>query len=85
MKSYSWTSAYVAAIEEHDRIELQKRIGIARELMSERFSALVGGSMTNGEHEEFRELCNARRALDLLERVSNDGDLFELEEQKESA
>ena len=27
MNHYSWTSAYVAAIEEHDRVELQKRIG----------------------------------------------------------
>ncbi len=85
MNHYSWTSAYVAAIEEHDRVELQKRIGAARKLMSERLSTLVGGSMTNAESEEFRCLCDARRALDLLQRISNDVDLIPFDEEKTSA
>ena len=85
MKRYSWTSEYVAAIEEHDRGELQKRIGVVRRLMSERFATLIDRSMTNGEYEEFRRLRDARRALDLLERVSNDGDLFESDEWQKSA
>jgi hypothetical protein len=85
MKRYSWTAAYVAAIEEHDQIELQKRIGIARTMMSERFSALINGSLSNGEIEEFRRLRDARRALDLLERVSNDQDVLEPESRNKSA
>lgn len=85
MKHYGWTSEYVAAIEEHDRAELQRRIAIARKLMSERFSSLMDRSMTVGEHEEFHRLRDARRALDLLERVSNGGDLFGPEEWRKSA
>ena len=85
MKSYSWTSEYVAAVEEHDYAELQRRIAIARRLMSDRFSALMDRSMTDGEYEELRQLRDARRALDLLERVSNDGNLFEAETQRPAA
>lgn len=85
MKRYGWTSEYVAAIEEHDRGELQRRISIVRKLMSERFAALADRAMTNEEYEEFRRLRDARRALDLLERVSNDGELFEPEEWRQSA
>ena len=85
MKRYGWTSEYIAAIEEHDRAELQRRIAIARTLMSERFSALMDRSMSDGENEEFQRLRDARRALDLLERVSNDGELFEPEERRKSA
>lgn len=85
MKRYGWTSEYIAAIEEHDRAELQMRIAIARRLMSERFSTLMDRSMSDGEYEEFRRLRDARRALDLLERVSNDGELFETEEWRKSA
>lgn len=85
MNQYSWTSAYTAAIEEHDRIALQKRIGEARKTMAERLSGLVAGSMANGESEEFQRLCDARRALDLLERVSNNVDLFPPSEMWKSA
>ena len=85
MKRYSWTMAYVAAIEEHNRAELQTRIGLARSMMTERFSVLMNGYMSTGEYEEFRRLRDARRALDLLERVSNDGNLFEPEQRRKSA
>ena len=85
MKRYTWTSAYVAAIEEHDRAELQLRIELARKMMTERFSVLMNGYMALREYEEFRRLRDARRALDLLERVSNDGNLFEPEEARKSA
>jgi len=82
MKRYGWTTEYVAAVEEHDGAELQRRIAIARKLMLERFSSLINRSMSAGEYEEFRRLRDARRALDLLERVSSGGDLFEPEQRK---
>lgn len=85
MKCYSWTPAYVAAIEEHDRVALQKRIGIARHLMSERLAMLGVAFVTNSDSEEFQRLCDACRCLDLLERVSNGNDLFARPEERESA
>ena len=85
MNQYSWTSAYTAAIEERDRVTLQKQIRNARKVMAERLSRLVTGSMANGESEEFQRLCDARRALDLLERVSNNVDLFPPPEMRKSA
>ena len=85
MNNYGWTLAYVAAIEEHDRAELQKRIGEARKLMLERLPKLIGGTMADGNTEEFRSLRDARRALDLLERVSNDVDLLGPQEMSKSA
>lgn len=85
MKRYNWTSAYVAAIEEHDREELQVRIGLAKKMMTERFSVLLNRYMTSGEYDEFRRLRDARRALDLLERVSNGGELFAPEARRKSA
>jgi hypothetical protein len=85
MIRYSWTSAFVAAIEEHDRVKLQKRIGAATRVMRQRSSALLAHGMTNRERDEFRRLCDARRALDLLHRVSNDVDLFTPDEQPKSA
>jgi hypothetical protein len=85
MNQYGWTPAYVAAIEEHDRVVLQQRIGAARQLMSERLSRLISHPMTHVESEEFRRLCDCRRALDLLERVSNDIDLFPAQEYGRSA
>jgi hypothetical protein len=41
--------------------------------------------MTSGEYEEFQRLREARRALDLPERVANDGELFEPEEWRKLA
>jgi hypothetical protein len=85
MKRYSWTSAYVAAIEEHDYAELQIRIGLARKMMTERFFVLMNRYMTTREYEEFRKLRDAHGTLELLEVVSNGGNLFELEAQRKSA
>ncbi len=85
MKRYSWTSAYVAAIEEHDHAELQARIGVARRMMTDRFSFLMNRYMTTREYEEFQKLRQAHRALELLERVSNGGNLFTPEKRKKCA
>ena len=85
MKRYRWTSAYMAAIEEHDRAALQVRIGLARRMMTDRFSVLMNGNMTTREYEEFRKLREAHRSLELLERVSNGGKLFTQEKRKKCA
>lgn len=74
MNSYSWTPSYLAVLEEQDRARLQQGIANARREIMTRYSQLMSTScMSETQREEWRLLCDARRVLDLLHQVSEDG------------